>query len=87
MNVRITSFSEPTRKVIRIVGKLHTEDIGELEREARGTAGVLVVDVSELAFTDTAGAMFLNALVCRGAELRGVSPYVALLLEQLEPQG
>jgi anti-anti-sigma regulatory factor len=87
MNVRITLSSKPADTVIRIVGKLHTEDIGELEREARGTAGALVLDVSELAFTDRAGAMFLNALVRGGAELRGVSPYLALLLEQLARQG
>ena len=85
MSVRITSISESTGTVLQIAGKLRTEDVGELEREASGVTGRLVLDVSHLASTDAAGAESLNALAHRGAELRGVSPYLGLLLERNEP--
>ena len=85
MSVRITPISESTGTVLHIAGKLRTEDIGELEREASGVTGSLVLDVSHLASTDAAGAKSLKALAHRGAELRGVSTYLALLLERDEP--
>ncbi len=85
MSVRITSLSESTGTVIHIAGKLRTEDIGELEREASDVTGPLILDVSDLASTDAAGAESLKTLADGGAELRGVSPYLALLLERNEP--
>jgi anti-anti-sigma regulatory factor len=85
MSVRITSISESTGTVLRIAGKLRTEHVGELEREASGVTGRLVLDVSNLASTDAAGAESLKAMALRGAELRGVSTYLELLLEQNEP--
>jgi anti-anti-sigma regulatory factor len=80
MSVRITSISESTGTVLQIAGKLRGEDVGELEREASAVTGPLVVDVSDLASTDAAGAESLKAIAVRGAELRGVSTYLALLL-------
>jgi anti-anti-sigma regulatory factor len=85
MSVRITSSSESSGTVVvHIAGKLRNEDIGELEREASGVTGPLVLDVSDLTSTDAAGAESLKAMAHRGAELRGVSPYLALLLERNE---
>ncbi len=85
MSVRITSIAESTETVIHVAGKLRTEDVGELEREANGVTGLLVLDVSDLTSTDAAGAESLKALARSGAELRGVSTYLALLLERNEP--
>ncbi len=39
MSVRITSIAESTETVIHVAGKLRTEDVGELEREASGVMG------------------------------------------------
>jgi hypothetical protein len=47
--------------------------------------GRLVLDVSNLASTDAAGAESLKAMAVRGAELRGVSTYLELLLERNDP--
>jgi anti-anti-sigma regulatory factor len=85
MSVRITSILESTETVLQIAGKLRTEDVGELEREASAVTGPLVLDVSGLASTDAAGAESLKSWADRGAELRGVSTYLALLLERNEP--
>jgi anti-anti-sigma regulatory factor len=85
MSVRITSISESTGTVLQIAGKLRIEDVGELEREASAVTGPLILDVSSLASTDAAGAESLTALAHGGAELRGVSTYLALLLERDGP--
>ena len=85
MSVRITSIAESTETVIHVAGKLRTEDVGELEREASGVMGLLVLDLSHLTSTDAAGAESLNALAHLGAELRGVSTYLAMLLKRTEP--
>ena len=85
MAVRITSIAESTETVIHIAGKLRTEDVGELEREASGVMGPLAIDLSHLTSTDVTGAESLNALAQLGAELRGVSTYLALLLKRTEP--
>jgi anti-anti-sigma regulatory factor len=80
MAVRIFSASEATATVVRIAGKLRAEDLGELERETREAAGSLILEISELTFVDTEGARTLKALVRQGAEIRGMSPYLGLLL-------
>ena len=85
MSVRITSIAESTETVIHVAGKLRTEDVSELEREANAVTGPLVLDVSDLTSADAAGAESLRTLAHRGAELRGVSTYLALLLERNEP--
>ena len=85
MSVRITAIAESTEMVIHVAGKLRTEDVGELEREASGVMGLLVLDLSHLTSTDAAGAESLNALAHLGAELRGVSTYLAMLLKRTEP--
>jgi anti-anti-sigma regulatory factor len=81
MSVRITSTTESVGTVIRIAGKLRSEDVDELEREASAVSGPLMLDVSQLVSTDAAGAESLLILAHRGADLRGVSDYLALLLE------
>lgn len=85
MSVRITSISETTGTVLQIAGKLRTEDVDELEREASAVTGQLVLDVSDLTSADAAGAESLRTLTHRGAELRGISTYLALLLGRDEP--
>ena len=64
----------------RVVGKLRAEDLGELERETRGVTGALILEVSDLTFVDAEGARTLEALIRQGAEIRGMSPYLGLLL-------
>jgi hypothetical protein len=46
-----------------------------------------LLDVTQLASTDFTGAESLKAMARRGAELRGVSTYIALLLQLNEPSG
>jgi hypothetical protein len=40
----------------------------------------LALDLTDLRWVDAAGITLLNTLADAGAQLRGVSPYIALLL-------
>ena len=87
MSIRITSESDLGETVLYIAGKLQNEDLGELEREIGNASSPLVLDLSDLTFADQAGTNALTALLRCGTELRGMSPYWKLLLEQDESSG
>ena len=80
MLVRITQRSEGSLTVITIHGSLGQEGVAELERLCQGVPSPLALDLAYLWWVDAAGITLLNTLAEAGAQLRGVSPYIALLL-------
>jgi hypothetical protein len=80
MLVRITQRSEGSLTVITIHGSLGQEGVAELERLSQGGRLPLALDLTYLWWVDAAGITLLNTLAGAGAQLRGVSPYIALLL-------
>ncbi len=80
MNVRITSTNDEERKILHIAGRLQSADVSELNKEITSDIGSLVIDLSELQSADKAGIMRLGELSAAGAEFRGVSPYLQMLL-------
>lgn len=81
MNIRVVRFSEDQRTVLKIDGRLQSVDVPELDQEIRSVAGPLVLDLSELMSADKAGIERLRELQADGAELRGASRYVQMLLD------
>jgi ABC-type transporter Mla MlaB component len=84
MLVRITQHSEDSLTVITIDGSLEREGVAELERLRQGVPSRLALDLTYLWWVDAAGITLLNTLADTGAQLRGVSPYIALLLGRSE---
>ena len=80
MLVRITQHSEDSLTVVTIHGSLDREGVAELERLCQGAPAPLALDLTYLWWVDAAGITLLNTLADAGAQLRGVSPYIALLL-------
>ena len=80
MLVRITQHSEDSLTVVTIHGSLRREGVAELERLCQGVPPPLALDLTYLRWVDAAGITLLNTLADAGAQLRGVSPYIALLL-------
>ena len=80
MLVRITQRSEGSLTVVTIHGSLGQEGVAELDRLCQGVPSPLVLDLAYLWWVDAAGITLLNTLAEAGAQLRGVSPYIALLL-------
>jgi hypothetical protein len=71
--------------VVRVHGRLAGAAVPELERVCRETSPPLVLDVTYLMSADDCGIATLRRLVCGGAQLTGISPYLALLLDADEP--
>ena len=80
MLVRITQHSEDSLTVVTIHGSLGREGVAELERLCQEVSSPLALDLTYLRWVDAAGITLLNTLADAGAQLRGVSPYIALLL-------
>ena len=68
----------------RLEGRLTRHEVGLLREVFRSsTHGIAVVDLSSLAFVDEVGAAALVDLQRRGFEIRGSSPFVRQLLEEV----
>ena len=53
-----------------------------LERLCQAVPSPLALDLTDLRWVDATGIRLLNTLADTGAQLRGVSPYIALLLDR-----
>jgi len=84
--IRITRASDDQGAVLRIDGQLRSEDVDELGKEYRNVEGPAVLELTNLRSADAAGVALLLELVSLGAEVRGASPYIELLLRR-KPYG
>ena len=68
----------------RLEGRLTRHEVELLHDVLRSAAdGVAVVDLTSLVFLDEVGALALTDLRRRGLEIRGGSPFVRQLLEEV----
>jgi ABC-type transporter Mla MlaB component len=79
--IRITRTSDAHRTVLQIEGRLRSPDVAELVREFQTVEGPAVLELSNLQSADSAGVEILLELTALGAEIRGVPPYLELLLK------
>jgi ABC-type transporter Mla MlaB component len=81
--LRITRQLERT---FRLEGRLTRQEVAVLREAFRSPDGsTSVLDLSSLAFVDEAGAAALADLRREGHELRGGSPFVRQILEEVCP--
>jgi anti-anti-sigma regulatory factor len=80
--LRITR--RPDRSV-RLEGRLTRYEVALLREALRASSSSAAeaLDLADLAFVDEAGAAALSELRSRGLELRGGSPFVRQLLEEV----
>jgi anti-anti-sigma regulatory factor len=81
MAIRITKISEAHQIVLHVDGYLSIVNVDELAREYESSQAALVLDLSNLLSADSEGVKCLRELMSFGAEVRGASPYIDLLLE------
>jgi hypothetical protein len=81
MSIRISTTCGASHTVLKVDGRLRSEDVDELARAFRSVQGATALDLSELQSADDAGVELLRRLVALSVEVRGVSPYIALLLK------
>lgn len=82
MSLRITRTSDACETILRIDGQLCSENVVELTKEHWSVDGPLVLELSNLQSADTVGVDVLLELISMGAQIRGTSPYIELLLKR-----
>jgi ABC-type transporter Mla MlaB component len=80
MSIRASRTSEAEQMVLRIDGRLTSEDVDELAKLYGAEGSPNVIDLSDLQSADSDGVRLLLDFVSRGAQIRDASPYIELLL-------
>jgi len=81
MTIRVTATVDTWGTLLKVDGRLTVEDVEELARAFRAAQGTAALELSDLQSADQAGVKTLRELVALGAEVRGASPYIELLLK------
>jgi anti-anti-sigma regulatory factor len=66
----------------RLAGRLAGDAVEVLVDACMGIAADAIIDLAELSYADDAGVRALEGLRARGAVLRGLRPYLTLLLQE-----
>jgi len=81
MTVRIETTSEDSKTIVSVDGRLAGAGVRELLRTCRLTKSEFVLDLTGLRSADSEGIEAIRELVRAGRKLRGVSPFIRLLLD------
>ena len=80
MDLRLTVSRAADSTVVHVDGRLAVRCVDDLQRAVTDSSGTVILDLTNLLSADDAGVAALRLLRQRGAQLRGASPYVRLLL-------
>jgi hypothetical protein len=80
MNIRIDRETEGTADVLHVAGRLAGDAITQLTDACEPMESHYVLDLSKLMFADDAGIASIHVLCERGAEIRGASTFIKLLI-------
>jgi anti-anti-sigma regulatory factor len=85
VDIRIESRVEGPVTVVTVAGRLEADNTRELHEVCRTIEGLLALDLSGLVSADASGLRAIREFEAQGADLRGVSPYIRLLLDGDRP--
>jgi len=80
MNIRIDKATEGNVVVLHVAGRLAGDAIAQLTYACEPIETHYVLNLSNLMFADDAGAEAIRMLRERGAEIRGASTFIKLLI-------
>jgi len=80
MDIRIDIESEGPNVVLHVAGRLTGHTIAQLSDVCEPMEGYYVLDLSKLMFADDAGAEAIRTMRERGADIRGASAFIKLLI-------
>ena len=80
MEIRIDIESEGPDVVLHVAGRLTGPAITQLSDACEPMKGRFVLELSKLKFADDAGTEVIRTLRERGAEIRGASTFIKLLI-------
>ena len=81
MSFRIDHTYSGSEIVLNIAGHLSGVAVQDFHTLCNSIEGRFVVDLSGLVFADDKGIATLQAIAKRGGQIRGASPFIALLLD------
>ena len=90
MDFRIDYIPNGLKTIVRIAGRLSNTAVAHLEKACNPLEKPVVIDLSNLLFADDDGINAIRAIAEKGAQVRGASPFVQLLLDNAsrrEPDG
>ena len=82
MTIRISKEFESGKTILRVDGRLCSENVCALSSEYHELDGPVALELSELQSADSVGVATLLEYASSGAELRGTSGYVEMLLSK-----
>jgi len=80
MDIRIDKEIEGNAIVLHVAGRLAGDAVAQLTDVCELVDDHYVLDLSKLMFADDAGAESIRALCERGADIRGASSFIKLLI-------
>ena len=81
MGIRIDFNSNGSETVVSIAGRLCNTAVAQFKKTCNPIEASFVFDLSNLMFADLEGINAIRAIVEKGAQVRGASPFVQLLLD------
>jgi anti-anti-sigma regulatory factor len=76
MTLRIEKSSQATAAALRLIGRVQTEHLDELNRLIENNEPDITLDLSEVNLVDIDVVRFLGACQAKGVRLTGCSPYI-----------
>lgn len=76
MTLRIDKVSDGRLAILRLSGRLESQQLGELKAYMKGITESLTIDLSQVKLVDRDAVCFLAACEAEGVELSQCSPYI-----------
>ena len=76
MTFKIETYRDEHGTTIRLIGRMRTEHLSDLERQMRESKSRIVLDLEELDLIDVEAIRFLGMCETQGVTLLNCSPYI-----------
>jgi anti-anti-sigma regulatory factor len=76
VTLRIENYTAGRKTVIRLSGRLQSNDLDELKTQLAGARSRIALDLDGVTIVDVEGVRFLNACEETGVELLHCRPYI-----------
>ena len=76
MTLKIEVTTDEARTMLRLVGRIQAEHLGEVSAQIEHSRTHVVVDLAQVTLVDAAAVRFLSACESRGVEVIHCSSYI-----------
>jgi anti-anti-sigma regulatory factor len=82
MTLRIDTTHDQGTTVHRLIGRIDSEHVAEVEAQVRGDRGNVTLDLEEVMLVDMNAVHFLIACETQGIQLRHCLPYIRAWMDR-----